>query len=395
MQNREIASIFKELADLLEIKGENHFKVRAYRNAAQVINSLGVPIEKMIKEGKDLTLLPGIGKEIAKKIQEIVQTGKLQKLENLKKEIPESLRKLLSIEGLGAKRIKVLYDKLHIKDYSDLKDAALHHDISKIPGFGLKTEEKILKGIRLLKQEGIRFLYAEAEPYVQEIINYLHKAPGILNVQVAGSFRRKKETVGDIDMLCIAKVPAEVIAYFIKFSKVLEVISAGDTRSTIVLNNSLQIDLRVVKEESYGSALHYFTGSKSHVIAIRQIANDLGLKINEYGVYQKDKKIASLTEKDVYKSVGINSVPPPELRENRGEIEAAKEGKLPNLITQKDICGDLHMHTIYSDGIDSIEVMAKAKEKGYKYIAITDHSATLAIVKGLDRYFRRWFFRGG
>jgi len=384
MQNREIAAIFSELADLLEIKGENPFKVRAYRNAARMLESLGKSVEEMVAEGKDLTILPGIGKELSEKIQEIVQTGKLEKLEKLKKEIPQTLRALLSIEGLGPKRVKVLYDTLHISDPDALKEAALHHEISKIPGFGLKTEEKILKGIRLLKQEGVRFLYAEAEPVVEELIAYLQNAPGILTIEAAGSFRRRKETVGDIDMLCTAEEPPKVIDYFTKFPKVLETVSAGTTRSTVVLNNSLQIDLRVVEKESYGAALHYFTGSKSHVIAIRQIAIDLGLKINEYGVYREEKKIAGLTEKDVYKSVGLPVIPP-ELRENRGEIEAAKRGKLPNLITQEDILGDLHMHTTYSDGMASIEEMvAKAKSKSYRYIAITDHSATLAVVKGLD-----------
>ncbi len=384
MQNREIAAIFNELADLLEIKGENPFKVRAYRNAARTLESIGKPVEEMVAEGKDLSILPGIGKDLAEKIKEILRTGKLQKLDNLKKEIPEALRALLSIEGLGPKRVKVLYETLHISDPDALKEAALHHEISKLPGFGPKTEEKILKGIRLLKQEGVRFLFAEAEPIVEELIAYLQKAPGILTIEAAGSFRRKKETVGDVDMLCTAKEPPKVIDYFTKFSQVLEVISAGTTRSTVVLKNSLQIDLRVVEKESYGAALHYFTGSKTHVIAIRQIAIDLGLKINEYGVYQKEQKVAGLTEKDVYESVHLPVIPP-ELRENRGEIEAAAKNRLPNLITLEDIRGDLHMHTTYSDGMDTLETMVKtAIAKNYTYIAVTDHSATLAVVKGLD-----------
>lgn len=384
MQNREIADIFYDLADLLDIQGENYFKVRAYRNAARIIAEMGDSLEDMVQRGDDLSKLPGIGKKLSQKIQEIVSTGKLQKLENLRKQIPESLRTLLSIEGLGPKRVKILHDKLHITDPESLTEAAVEHKISKLPGFGSKTEETILKGLHLLKQEGLRYLFAEAEPIVKDLSAFLQKAPQVFCVEAAGSFRRKKETVGDIDILCTAKNPLHVISYFTTYKKILKVLFAGDTRSTVILKNGLQIDLRVVKKESYGSALHYFTGSKSHVIAIRKLAIKKGLKINEYGVFEGDVNIASRTEKEIYAAVNLPYIEP-ELRENRGEIEAAQRGELPQLITSKDIRGDLHSHTLYSDGMDSISALStKAQSLGYEYIAITDHCATLAIVQGLD-----------
>ncbi len=385
MSNKEIAKIFSQLANLLELKGENHFKVRAYRNAARVIDALPESLEEMVKNGKDLTKLPAIGEQIAQKIEQIVKTGKLPKLERLKKEFPPALLSFLSIEGLGANRVKTLYEKLHVDTVAKLQKMAKEHKIRSLKGFGPKLEEKIAKGLKLLKQEGIRFLYEEAEPFANELKEYLQKAPGVIKVEIAGSFRRRKETVGDLDILASAKEPEIVIDYFTKFPKTAEVISAGETRSTIVLQNSLQVDLRVVKDEHFGSALHYFTGSKAHVLEIRKFAIDMNLKVNEYGVFKGSHNIASKTEEDVYKVFGLNYIEP-EIRENRGEIEAARDGKLPNLVTLNDLQGDLHIHTNYSDGLASIEKMVlKARELGHKYIAITDHSNSLSIVKGLDR----------
>ena len=385
MKNTQIAAIFYELANLLEIKGENPFKIRAYKNAARVIETLPKSLEQMIKEKQDLTKLPGIGKEIAAKIEEIVNTGKLSKLEELKKQIPQTLIKLLSIEGLGAKRVRELYTKLGITNEEQLKQAAKEHKIRELKGFGTKIEEKILNGLKLLKQEGVRFLYAFVEPIANDLVEYLKNAPTIIEIKVAGSFRRKKESVGDLDILATANEPKSVIEHFTKYSDILEVIVAGDTRATIILNSNLQVDLRVVKHDSFGAALHYFTGSKAHVIKLREIAQDMGLKINEYGVYKDDNIIASKSEKEIYKVFDMQYIEP-ELREDRGELEAAKNHTLPELIVKSDIKGDLHMHTIFSDGKNSIEEMAKrAIELNYSYIAISDHASKMAIIKGLER----------
>jgi len=381
MQNIQIAKIFNELADLLEIEGENPFKVRAYRFAARTISSLGRELEDMIKEGKDLTLLPSIGKEIAAKIEQIIKTGKLEKLERLKKQIPPSLIALLPIEGLGAKKIRQLYDALHIQTVQELIEAAKSHKISEIKGFGPKTEQKILEGLILRKQSGKRFLYADAKPYADELKVYLQKAFGVEDVEIAGSFRRRKESVGDLDIVCSAVEPAKVIDHFCHFDKTQRIVVAGDTRATIVLENNLQVDLRVVQKSSFGSALHYFTGSKDHVIKIRQISQDMGLKVNEYGIFKKDKKLAGEDEEGVYRLFDLEWITP-ELRENRGEIEAAKSDTLPKLITENEIKGDLHLHSTYGNGSNSIEELAKrAIELGYSYIAIADHSYMIGIDK--------------
>jgi len=381
MQNIQIAKIFNELADLLEIEGENPFKVRAYRYAARTISSLGRELEDMIKEGKDLTLLPSIGKEIAAKIEQIIKTGKLEKLEKLKKKIPPSLIALLPIEGLGPKKIKRLYDALQIQTVQELIDAAKSHKISQLKGFGPKTEQKILEGLTLIKQSGKRFLYSDAKPYADELKDYLQKAFGVEDLEIAGSFRRSKESVGDLDIVCSSSEPAKVIEHFCHFDKVKRVVLSGDTRATIILENNLQVDLRVVQKESYGSALHYFTGSKDHVIKIRQIAQDKGLKVNEYGIFKGDEKLAGENEEWIYRLFDLAWITP-ELRENRGEIEAAKNNTLPKLITKDDIKGDLHLHSDYGNGTSSIEDLAKrAIELGYEYIAIADHSYMIAIDK--------------
>ncbi len=381
--NAEIAKIFNEYADLLEIKGENPFKVRAYRNAARTVENIGKSLEELVKEGYDLTKLPGIGADLSRYIKEIVTTGKFSKLEEIKEEIPPSLVEMLSIEGLGPKRIKTLYEKLHIQSMEDLRRAAESGEIMKLPGFGPTLVQKILKGIRLRKKTGHRFKWSEAKEYVEDLLSYLGQIE-LTHLEVAGSYRRKKETVGDLDILATAKDFSEVIRHFVKYPKIKEVVSAGSTRSTVILNNDLQVDLRSVEDESYGSALHYFTGSKDHNIAVRKLAIELGLKVNEYGVFRGEERIAGKTEEEVYKAVGLCYIEP-ELRENRGEIEACKAGKLPKLVELGDIRGDLHMHTRYSDGKNSIEEMAKAaKELGYEYIAITDHSQRLTVAKGLD-----------
>ena len=383
MSNQEIANLFYQLANLLEIKGENPFKIRAYKNAARFIETFPTSLEDMVNQNQDLTKLPYIGKEIAAKIEEIIKTRKLSKLEEVKKEIPESLIKLLSIEGLGPKKLGTLYKELNITNEEELKKAAKEHKISQLKGFGKKLEEKILNGLKLLKQEGFRFKYAQVEPIAKELVEYLKKSSLVLDVKVAGSFRRRKETIGDLDILCVSN-SSKVVEYFTSFSKIKSVVSAGVSKASVVLQNDLQVDLRVIEKSSFGAALHYFTGSKAHVVKIRDIAIDMGLKVNEYGVFRGEELIASKNEEDIYKSLNLAYIEP-ELREDRGEIEAAKNGTLPNLVTLNDIKGDLHMHTTYSDGKNSIKQMADmAKSFGYEYIAISDHASVMAIVNGLD-----------
>jgi len=364
--------------------GENPFRVRAYRNAARTIESLGRNLREMVEKEEDLTSLPGIGKDLADKIREIVQTGSLAKLKELERQVPPGLVELLKVEGLGPKRIKTLHDKLGITNLEELKEAAAKGEISRLPGFGKKLEGLILKGVVLAKKEGRRFKWSLAESYVTDILRHLERAPGLENLQVAGSFRRKKETVGDLDILVTAREPSLVIEHFVKFPGIRNIISKGQTRSTVILASDLQVDLRAVDSDCYGSALHYFTGSKAHNIAIRAMAQKKGLKINEYGIFRKDKRIAGREENDVFRAVNLPFIEP-ELRENRGEIEAAARGQLPHLIEPGHILGDLHMHTTWSDGKYSIEAMAEAaKALGYSYIAITDHSKRMAITKGLD-----------
>lgn len=384
ISNREIAAIFDQLADLLEIKGENPFKIRAYRNAVRTIENMGTDLSKMVTEGIDLSDIPTIGEHIAQKIEEIVKTGKLAKLETLEQSFPSHFLDILHVKGIGPKRAKILYENLKIGSLEELRKAAKTHQIQKLEGFDEKLEHMILEGTLLTKKEGRRFMYAVAESHVNALLSYLKDSKDALQVICAGSFRRRKETVGDIDLLATSDHPALLINHFVQYPAIKEIISHGETRSTVILKNDLQVDLRCVADESYGAALHYFTGSKSHNIAIRKIAIKMGLKINEYGIFKGEEKIAGRYEKEMYKTVGLRYIEP-ELRENLGEIEAAKKGKLPELITLEDVRGDLHLHSIYSDGHNSILEMAQAaKDLGYDYIAMTDHSKHMPIVKGMD-----------
>ncbi len=361
MTNSEIAKMLARTADLLEIKGENPFKVRAYRNAARLIENSSKDFEKLVKNGFDLTKLPGIGHDLSEYIKEIVTTGRFSKLDRLEKEIPSGLADMLSIEGLGPKRIKQIYDAFHITSLEELRKYAQNGELDKLPGFGPKLIEKILKGVKQLKKAGIRFLWADVEEIAGELREYLLKFKGVEIVQIAGSFRRRKETVGDLDILVIAEDYREVSEYFIKFPKVKEVHSAGLTRSTVFLENDLQVDLRAVSRENYGAALHYFTGSKAHNIEIRKMAIEMGMKVNEYGVYKGSEKIAGEDEEEVYKAVGLRYIEP-ELRENRGEIEASRENRLPKLVTKNDIKGDLC--------IKSEEALKEAVKVGYEYAGV-------------------------
>ncbi|WP_456403476.1 DNA polymerase/3'-5' exonuclease PolX [Hydrogenimonas sp.] len=392
LSNSEIADLFNQMADLLEIKGENPFKVRAYRNAARTVQNLGKSLDELVKGGMDLTKLPGIGADLSEAIRQILQTGKFSKLEALKKELPEGLDRLLAIEGLGPKRIRQLYDAFGITSLEALAQKAESGEIYTLKGFGPKLVEKILKGVRMAKKAGHRFRFDIARPFAEELRTYLKGFEGVIQVEVAGSYRRKKETVGDLDILVVAENWDDVSEWFVKFEKVREVVSKGPTRSTVILRNDLQVDLRSVAEESYGSALHYFTGSKAHNIKIRKMATRRGWKINEYGIFEGKKRLGGESEEQLYALMGMAYIEP-ELREDRGEVEAALKGRLPKLVELRDIRGDLHTHSKWTDGHATIRQMAEAaKERGYDYIAVTDHSRHLTVAKGLDekRIRKQW-----
>jgi DNA polymerase (family 10) len=385
VHNEDIAVIFDEMADLLEIEDANPFRVRAYRTAARTIRGLGRELGEMVEKGEDLTRLPGIGKDLAAKIEEILASGHAKALDKLHKEVPASLEALLKIPGVGPKRVKVLYQDLRIKTLKQLENAARRGKLSALPGFGAKTEQRILEAVGARRSLEKRFLRHVARQYAEPLVQYLQAVVGVNDVVVAGSYRRGKETVGDLDILVTAKANSPVMQKFVAYDEVVEIVSKGTTRATVFLRNGLQVDLRVVKQLSFGSALHYFTGSKAHNIQVRRLGQQRGLKINEYGVFKGEQSIAGKTEASVFKAVGLPFIPP-ELREGRGEIEAAQAKQLPNLIKREDLQGDLHVHTRATDGNASIEEMAlAAKQAGLKYLAITDHSQRLTVVHGLDK----------
>jgi len=383
IHNSDVAEIFNKVADLLEILDENPFRVRAYRNAARVTGGLSQSVAAMVEEGKDLTEFPGIGKDLAGKIGEIVKTGYLSQLQDLEDRIPPQLIRLMKIPGLGAKRVKTLYDELNITGLEDLKKAAEAGEIRKLKGFGEKTEAAILAEMGREKKEE-RIKLNVAEEVANGVVGYLKKVEGVSELIVAGSFRRKKETVADLDILATCKKGSPVMDAFVEYGNVDKVIAKGETRSTVVLRSGIQMDLRVVPEVSYGAALHYFTGSKAHNIAVRTLGVKKGLKINEYGVFKGVKRIAGKKEEEVFDHVGLPFIEP-ELREGQGEIEAARQGKLPKLITLKDMRGDLHAHTKETDGRHTLAQMVEAaRDRGYQYVAITDHSKRLSMTHGFD-----------
>ncbi|MFY9706652.1 MAG: DNA polymerase/3'-5' exonuclease PolX [Desulfobacterales bacterium] len=384
IQNRDIADIFTKVADFLEIEGANPFRVRAYRNAARTVAGLAQSISELIAAESDLTQLSGIGKELDEKIREIVHTGRLAKLEELENRLPAGLHQVLKIPGLGPRKVKVLYHALNIKGLDDLKKAAREGRVRTLDGFGRKTEEGILKNIDRLSHSEIRTPWFTAEAIARSLTDYLKQDQLVSDITVAGSFRRRKETVGDLDILISCRKADAVIKSFTAYESVDRVISQGDTRSSIVLRSGLQVDLRVVPEKSYGAALHYFTGSQAHNIAIRRIGQQRGLKINEYGVFTGSRRTGGRTEEEVYASLDLPYIEP-ELREDRGEIQAAREKRLPRLVEVTDIRGDLHCHTTDSDGRNSLDEMAEAATaRGYTYLAITNHTHHLKIARGLS-----------
>ncbi|EDL61850.1 DNA polymerase/3'-5' exonuclease PolX [Gimesia maris] len=385
MQNSEIARQFEELADLLEIQGANPFRLRAYRNAARTISGLPDSIQDIVEsDPRELQDLPGIGKDLAEKIVTIVETSTLPQLEELKEQIPADVVRMLDIPGIGPKKVAFLFSELSIQSLDDLKAAAENGVIAEQKGFGKKTEQIILEGLEHLNQAGNRVRLAEAKAQSDAIIHDLSKLDSVQQISEAGSCRRRKESVGDLDVLVTSSQPAEVMDALADHELVNKVLARGDTKQRVRLNSGLELDLRVVPEESYGAALLYFTGSKEHNIVLRRRSQDRGLKLNEYGLFREDELISGKTEEEVYKALDLPWIPP-EIREDRMEFAAAEKNELPELIELKDIRGDLHMHTTATDGTASILEMAEgAKAKGYQYIAITDHSKRVTMANGLD-----------
>ena len=386
MENRDIARLFDRVADLLEIQGANMFRVRAYRNASLTITELATPLESLAGKdnGKALQQLPGIGRDLAEKIVTIVRTGTLPLLAELARETPESLITLMHVPGLGPKRAKLIHDALGVETIDQLEAAARAGRLAKVRGLGRSSEQAILRGIEQARTKQIRLRLVEAEVLVRPIVDALRKTPGVHRVEIAGSYRRRLETVGDVDILVSADAIEPVVETFTGHPSVTTVQARGTTKSSVIVRRGLQVDMRIVPDSSFGAALQYFTGSQAHGVAVRTLALKRGLKLNEYGVFRGEEAIAGRDEPEVYAAVGLPWIPP-ELRENRGELEAAAEGRLPALVEVADIKGDLQMHTTASDGRHTLEQMAvTAQSRGYEYIAITDHSQSLRIAGGLS-----------
>jgi len=446
MENVEIARALNQVADLLELRNENPFKVRAYRNAARTVEGLSRRVAEMVEAGEDLEELPAIGKDMAAYITELVRTGRLKRLEELEQRVPQGLAELMHLEGVGPKKAMRLHEELGVSTVADLEKAIRAGEVETLRGFGRRSAARMLQAIRDYRRHGTRFKLSEADQLVQPILAHMRNAPGIEELEVAGSYRRRVETIGDVDLLAAARKPGPVIEHFAAYPGATRVESAGPTRATIVLHNGMHVDLRVVKPESWGAALHYFTGSKAHNIKVRWLGIQRGLKINEYGIFRETARdggaargtaargkggstrgsaaarksatarrsaaqrtagraaarkpatrhkagptlprprphpgpvrLGGAREEDVFRAVGMDFVPP-EMREDRGEVEAALRHELPRLVTLEDIRGDLQVHSTWSDGRDTIEAMVRAaKERGYEYIAITDHSPAVAV----------------
>lgn len=393
MKNLQIAQILENIADILELQGVE-FKPRAYRQAARTIASLSEDIEEIYKRG-ELEDIPGVGKSIGEKIEEIIKRGKLKYYEDLKKKIKIDIGELGQIPGLGPKRIKLLYQKLKIKNLRELEQALKQNKLRKLGGFGEETEKNLLRGIEFVKTKPKRFLYAHVQPLVEEIKEKFSRLDFVKKIEIAGSFRRGKETVGDLDFLVVSDQPEKVIALFVSLPDVKEVLAKGPTRSSVRLNNGIQMDLRVVKEKEWGSALLYFIGNKEHNIEIRKIALKKGYTLSEYGLFKLKGKqwVAGRTEEEIYRKLGLKYIPP-ELRENQGELTASAANKLPLLITQGEVKGIFHNHTEWSDGADTLLEMAKkAEEMKFKFLSFNDHYGYIGIAhplneKRLEQYLK-------
>lgn len=384
VHNADIASVFNRLADLLEIEGANPFRVRAYRRAAATIEDLPESAASIVASGRKLSDLPGIGEDLAGKIEEILATGRCKTLDGVEAHTPSTLAALTSIPGLGPKRVHTLHEVLGITSLEELAKAAKAGKLRELSRFSAAMEAKILAELEKHRQAEQRFKISTAEDFAAGICSYLKSFRGVGQVIVAGSFRRRKDTVGDLDILVTAEDGAGTIEHFTQYDEVAQVLSKGTTRGTVVLHAGLQVDVRVVPEESYGAALHYFTGSKAHNIAVRALAQAKKLKLNEYGIFRGNRRVGGRTEEEVFAAAGLPYIEP-ELREDRGELDAAKQGKLPKLLQLSDIRGDLHVHTKASDGKSTLVEMADAaKACGYEYLAVSDHSKHATVAHGLD-----------
>ena len=384
IKNIEISKIFNDIVNILKIKDENRFKIRAYERVAATIENLPMEVETLYNLGK-LDEIPGVGEAISKKIEELIKTGKLEYYENLKQKIPSGVLELLNIPEIGPRKAKLFYEELDIDNVEKLEKAAREHKLQTLPGMGEKAEKKILKGIQLINEGKQRTLLGIALPIAEKMVMQLKSLPEIDQIDIAGSLRRRKDTIGDIDILVSSNHPEKVMEQFTHLPEVKEVLAEGLTKSAILTQQNVHVDLRVVELDSFGAAMQYFTGSKAHNVRLREMAVKKGLKINEYGVFQarNNKKIAGKEEQEIYRKLGLQYIMP-ELREDRGEFEAAQKKQLPKLVTIEDIKGDLHTHTSDSDGLNTIdEIVEAAKKKGYEYIAITDHSQSLYVAGGL------------
>jgi DNA polymerase (family 10) len=383
MKNRELADLFEKMADILEFKGENPFKISAYRRASRIIGDLTQDIEEITERG-ELKNIPGIGEGMAQKIVEYLKTGKISKFEEARKGVSDELIAIMDIPGMGPKTLSMLHREKGISNLSQLEKALEDGSLMGLFGMGEKKIENIKRGILLLKQSKGRMNLGVAFPVAKRIVEALRQKTGSKKIEWAGSLRRMKESIGDIDILATGPDKEKIVHAFTHLPEVKEVLASGQTKASVIVEGGTQIDLRVVEEDSYGAALQYFTGSKGHNIHLRGIAKAKGIKINEYGVFKGKRKIGGKDEKDIYRALGMDWMEP-ELREDRGEVEAAQKGRLPKLVQESDIKGDLHVHSNWSDGLVSIEEVARAAQRrGYQYIAITDHSKSLRIAHGLD-----------
>ncbi|MCS7304364.1 MAG: DNA polymerase/3'-5' exonuclease PolX [Thermoguttaceae bacterium] len=393
MTNAEIADVFDQIADLLEFQGANPFRVRAYRNAARTLRELTESLEQMVYNSPDsLTQISGIGADLAEKISTLVKTGTLPLLEELRQQVPMGVLEVMRVPGLGPKRAAALYRELGISSLEQLREACMAQKVRELPGFGAKTEEKILQGIELAAEAGRRTLWAIADQLVQNILTHMKQCKEVGTIEPAGSYRRGKETVGDLDFLVITRKPAVVMDHFSRLDGIAQELARGDTKMSVRLALGIQVDVRVVPEESFGAALQYFTGSKAHNVVLRGLAKDRGLKINEYGVFRGERRIAGRTEQEVYGALDLPWFPP-ELREAREEFQWAAAGQLPVLVELADLKGDLHVHSDWTDGQNSLEEMAEAaRQRGLQYLAIADHSKRVSMAHGLDadRLRRQW-----